>query len=110
MEAYVKKFNLTTNDIVEYDGNTWIYINGKKIRRFVADAFPDLLGFNITRKERGKSSSQLLTEAMKGVCFPFRGVLFHNPEGWGLHLKLILFVLGPVSIGCSLVACALVSL
>ena len=85
------KFNITTKDWIEYDGNTWIYINGKKFRRFEADLFPELLGFNTTRKERGKSFSELLKEAMSGVCCAFP-VVFVSPGGCGrgsLHLKLI---------------------
>ncbi len=79
----MEKFNLTTKDFIEYDGNTWIYVNGKKLRRYKADLFPELLGFNTTREEQGKSYSELLKEGMKGVCCAFFVVFVLYSKGGG---------------------------
>ena len=80
----MEKFNLTTKYFIGYDGNTWIYVNGKKFRRYEADLFPELLGFNTTRKERGKSFSELLKEGMNGVCCAFLVVfVLYSKRGGG---------------------------
>ncbi|XP_072020358.1 L-amino-acid oxidase-like [Amphiura filiformis] len=67
VNIFVKHFNLPTNDFISYNGNTWYYINGKKIRTSIVAENPDVLGFNTSRREKGKSSLQLITEAMKTI-------------------------------------------
>ncbi|XP_072036075.1 L-amino-acid oxidase-like [Amphiura filiformis] len=67
VNVFVKQFNLTTNNFIDHDGNTWYYINGKKIRTAVVDEKPDVLGFNTSSKETGKTPSELTSEALKPI-------------------------------------------
>ncbi|XP_072035398.1 L-amino-acid oxidase-like [Amphiura filiformis] len=67
VNAFVNHFNLTTNNYFDHDGNTWYYINGKKIRTAVVDENPDVLGFNTSSKEKGKTPGELTSEGLKAI-------------------------------------------
>ena len=63
----MEHFNLSTSPYVTHDENTFFYINGKKIKRSLVDENPDILGFNTTSEEKGKSAYELLSQATREV-------------------------------------------
>ncbi|XP_072020359.1 L-amino-acid oxidase-like [Amphiura filiformis] len=65
VNEFVEHFNLTTNDIVTYDGNTWYYINGKRVKSSAVKENPDVFGFDKSPREKGKSAGELIIQAMR---------------------------------------------
>lgn len=63
--AYIEKFGLKTNDFTMDNPNAYYYIGGRKMRAAEAQANPSLMGFDISHREVGKTSSQMYMEALK---------------------------------------------
>ncbi len=63
--AYIEKFGLKTNDFTMDNPNAYYYIGGRKMRAAEAQANPLLMGFDISHREVGKTSSQMYMEALK---------------------------------------------
>ena len=58
---------MSTSLYVDHDENTYIYINGQKFKRSLVDENPDILGYNTTAEEKGKSAYELLSKATREV-------------------------------------------
>jgi monoamine oxidase len=63
--AYITKFGLATNDFTMDNPNGYYYIGGSRVRAAEAQARPELLGFDTSERERGKTAGQMYTAAIQ---------------------------------------------
>ncbi|MGH0164868.1 UNVERIFIED_CONTAM: hypothetical protein FKN15_047900 [Acipenser sinensis] len=61
---YIKYYNLSLNNFIHTDRNTWYFVNGRRIKTYAVDDNPDILGYPVREDEKGKSADQLYTEAV----------------------------------------------
>jgi len=62
---YISKFGLKTNDFTMDNPNAYYYMGGKKVRASEANANPSLLGFDVSEKEKGRTSGQMYMKAIQ---------------------------------------------
>jgi len=62
---YVTKFGLQTNDFTMDNPNAYYYMGGTRVRASEAHARPELLGFDVSDRERGKTAGQMYTAAIR---------------------------------------------
>ncbi|XP_041122004.1 L-amino-acid oxidase-like [Polyodon spathula] len=70
---YIKYYNLSLNDFIQTDSNTWYFVNGRRTKTYAVDDNPDILGYPVREDEKGKSADQLYTEAIVKVCEEMNG-------------------------------------
>lgn len=63
--AYIAKFGLATNDFTMDNPNGYYYMGGTRVRASEAQARPELLGFDTSERERGKTAGQMYTAAIQ---------------------------------------------
>ncbi|GAA1465249.1 flavin monoamine oxidase family protein [Microbacterium thalassium] len=70
-----ERFRLATSPFPMYDGNTFIFLNGTRVRRgdFARDSFE----FGLPEHERGKEPADILKDAMQPLL-----ELIDEPGGW----------------------------
>ncbi len=61
---YIAKFGLKTNDFTMGNPNAYYYIGGRKIRIAEGTADPNLLGFDVSEAEKGRTASNLWINAI----------------------------------------------
>ncbi|XP_075386522.1 L-amino-acid oxidase-like [Tenrec ecaudatus] len=64
VHAYIQKLGLKLNKFILYDPNTWYFINGKRYRAWEVKANPELLGYSVNPKEKGKSAINLFYQSI----------------------------------------------
>ena len=62
--AYVSRFGLETSDFTMDNPNAYLYMGGNKVRASEAQVRPELLGFEVSEQERGKTAGQMYTAAI----------------------------------------------
>uniref|UniRef100_A0A8D1HNT6 Amine oxidase n=1 Tax=Sus scrofa TaxID=9823 RepID=A0A8D1HNT6_PIG len=67
VHTYVRKLGLKLNKFIQYDGNTWFLINGKHYRTREVKANPELLGYSMNPKEKGKNAMNLFYRSIEKV-------------------------------------------
>ncbi|XP_028998931.1 L-amino-acid oxidase-like isoform X2 [Betta splendens] len=55
------------NDFIMEDKNTFVLVNGQKVRTETANSHPDVLHYNVRTSEKGKRADQLLQHALEKV-------------------------------------------
>ena len=70
-----ERFKLTTRPFPMYDEDTFIYVNGSRMRR--SEFHPDKIDFNLPQHEKGKLPDELL----KGVMQPLIDIMSQE-NGW----------------------------
>jgi monoamine oxidase len=81
---YIKKFQLPVNRFINETPDDIIYVRGIKTRLKIYEKNPDILGFPVTPRERGKTATQLLQYAIK----PVTDFINQNPRrNWPLVIK-----------------------
>ncbi|XP_007164833.1 L-amino-acid oxidase-like [Balaenoptera acutorostrata] len=64
VHTYVRKLGLKLNKFFQYDGNTWYLINRKRYRTREVKANPELLGYSMNPREKGKSAMNLFYQSI----------------------------------------------
>ncbi|XP_061042672.1 L-amino-acid oxidase-like [Eubalaena glacialis] len=64
VHTYVRKLGLKLNKFFQYDGNTWYLINRKRYRTREVKANPDLLGYSMNPREKGKNAMNLFYQSI----------------------------------------------
>ncbi|XP_020009708.1 L-amino-acid oxidase-like [Castor canadensis] len=64
VHSYIKKLGLKLNKFIQYDKNTWYLINQRHYRAWEIKENPELLGYSMNPKERGKSAMNLLHQSI----------------------------------------------
>jgi monoamine oxidase len=62
--AYVSRFGLETSDFTMDNPNGWLYMGGNKVRASEAQEHPEVLGFEVSERERGKTAGQMYNAAI----------------------------------------------
>ncbi|XP_058136639.1 L-amino-acid oxidase [Dasypus novemcinctus] len=66
-----KSLGLNLTKFTQYDENTWIQVNGLKLRSYVVDKMPEKLGYALLPREKGHSPEEIyqmaLNRAVKDV-------------------------------------------
>jgi monoamine oxidase len=70
-----ERFKLPTRPFPMYDADTFIYVNGARLRR--SDFHPDKIDYNLPAEERGKLPDELLRSALQPLI-----ALMAEPDGW----------------------------
>lgn len=65
--TYVKKLGLKLNKFIQYDGNTWYLINGRRHRAREVQENPEVLGYALSPTEKGKSPTNLFHQSIAKV-------------------------------------------
>jgi len=77
--AYIEKFGLPINDFTMDNPNAYYYIGGNKVRASEANANPELLGFDVSMNEKGKTAGQLYMKAIQPLIDLIER---DNDDGW----------------------------
>ncbi|TKC38938.1 hypothetical protein EI555_020942 [Monodon monoceros] len=64
VHTYVRKLGLKLNKFFQYDGNTWYLINRKRYRTKEVKANPELLGYSMNPREKGKNAMNLFYQSI----------------------------------------------
>lgn len=75
-----ERFKLDTRPFPMYDEDTFIFVNGVRLRR--SEFHPDKINFNLPPHEQGKLPDQLLKEALQPLLD-----LMHEPDGWARLIR-----------------------
>lgn len=67
VHTYVRKLGLKLNKFFQYDGNTWYLINRKRYRTKEVKANPELLGYSMNPREKGKNAMNLFYQSIAKV-------------------------------------------
>ncbi|KAL8212890.1 UNVERIFIED_CONTAM: hypothetical protein K2H54_059449 [Gekko kuhli] len=67
VREYIKKFGLKLSEFVQYDPNTWYFVNNIRKRAWEVKERPSILGYHLKPEEEGKSAGQLYHHAIKKV-------------------------------------------
>ncbi|CAL8350616.1 unnamed protein product [Lota lota] len=65
--SLVAKLPISLNHFIQDDINTYYLVNGVLQKTYVVENLPDILNYNLTGEERGKSASQLFSQALRKV-------------------------------------------
>uniref|UniRef100_A0A8D0U6T3 Amine oxidase n=1 Tax=Sus scrofa TaxID=9823 RepID=A0A8D0U6T3_PIG len=65
VHTYVRKLGLKLNKFIQYDGNTWFLINGRHYCTREVTANPELLGYSMNPKEKGKNAMNLFYRSIE---------------------------------------------
>ncbi|XP_047647478.1 L-amino-acid oxidase-like [Phacochoerus africanus] len=75
VHTYVRKLGLRLNKFIQYDGNTWFLINGRHYRTREVKANPELLGYSMNPKEKGKNAMHLFYQSIEKAYLLKEGML-----------------------------------
>ncbi|XP_022351816.1 L-amino-acid oxidase-like [Enhydra lutris kenyoni] len=64
IHTYIKKLGLKLNKFIQYDGNTWYLINGRRHRSKEVQDHPEILGYSLSPTEEGKSPTKLFHQSI----------------------------------------------
>uniref|UniRef100_A0A8C2NDA0 Amine oxidase n=1 Tax=Capra hircus TaxID=9925 RepID=A0A8C2NDA0_CAPHI len=64
VHTYVRKLGLKLNKFLQYDDNTWYFINRKRYRAREIKANPELLGYSMNPREKGKNAINLFYQSL----------------------------------------------
>ncbi|XP_060975745.1 L-amino-acid oxidase-like [Dama dama] len=67
VHTYVRKLGLKLNKFLQYNDNTWYFINRKRYRAREIKANPELLGYSMNPREKGKSAINLSYQSIGKV-------------------------------------------
>uniref|UniRef100_A0A8C7BAW7 Amine oxidase n=1 Tax=Neovison vison TaxID=452646 RepID=A0A8C7BAW7_NEOVI len=67
IHTYIKKLGLKLNKFIQYDGNTWYLINGRRHRSKEVQDHPEILGYSLSPTEEGKSPTKLFHQSIAKV-------------------------------------------
>lgn len=67
VHTYVRKLGLKLNKFLQYDDNTWYFINRKRYRAREIKANPELLGYSMNPREKGKNAINLFYQSLGKV-------------------------------------------
>ncbi|XP_054832410.1 L-amino-acid oxidase-like [Eublepharis macularius] len=67
VREYVKKFGLGLTEFIQYNPNTWYFVNNIRKRAWEVKENPSILGYQLKPEEEGKSPEQLYNDALKKV-------------------------------------------
>lgn len=62
--SFVAKLQLSLNPFIQDDINTYYYVNGVLQKTYAVENDPDVLRYNVTDNEKGKSAAQLFSDAL----------------------------------------------
>ncbi|XP_075892026.1 L-amino-acid oxidase isoform X2 [Nelusetta ayraudi] len=62
--SFVAKLQLSLNPFIQDDINTYYYVNGVLQKTYAVENNPDVLQYNVTDNERGKSAARLFSDAL----------------------------------------------
>ncbi|CAL8344550.1 unnamed protein product [Arctogadus glacialis] len=65
--SLVAKLPISLNHFIQEDINTYYLVNGILQKTYVVEQLPDILNYNLSGEERGKSASQLFSQALRKV-------------------------------------------
>lgn len=68
--SFVAKLQLSLNPFIQDDINTYYYVNGVLQKTYAVVNNPDVLQYNVTDNERGKSAARLFSDALWKVRAP----------------------------------------
>lgn len=68
--SFVAKLQLSLNPFIQDDINTYYYVNGVLQKTYAVENDPDVLRYNVTDNEKGKSAAQLFSDALWKVRAP----------------------------------------
>ena len=68
--SLVAKLPISLNRFIQEDINTYYLVNGVLQKTYVVGQLPDILNYNLSGEERGKSASQLFSQALRKVRPP----------------------------------------
>uniref|UniRef100_A0A8C9XLE0 Amine oxidase domain-containing protein n=1 Tax=Sander lucioperca TaxID=283035 RepID=A0A8C9XLE0_SANLU len=63
----IPKMNIKLNEFIMYDPNTFYLVNGLLKKTYIVQNDPDVLKYNVTPSEKGKSADELLQQALQKV-------------------------------------------
>lgn len=66
--SFAAKLQLSLNPFIQDDVNTYYYVNGVLQKTYAVENSPDVLRYNVTDSEKGKSAAQLFSDALWKVC------------------------------------------
>ncbi|XP_035850175.1 L-amino-acid oxidase-like [Sander lucioperca] len=61
------EMNIKLNEFIMYDPNTFYLVNGLLKKTYIVQNDPDVLKYNVTPSEKGKSADELLQQALQKV-------------------------------------------
>ena len=67
VHTYVRKLGLKLNKFLQYHDNTWFLINRKRDRAGEVKANPELLGYSMNPREKGKNAINLFYQSIGKV-------------------------------------------
>ncbi|XP_030633971.1 L-amino-acid oxidase-like [Chanos chanos] len=62
--SFAATMNLELNEFIEEDINTYYYVNGLRHKTYKVNVNPDVLNYNVSDREKGKSASELFDMAL----------------------------------------------
>lgn len=65
---YIQELGLSLNPFIMDDNNTFYHVQGLRKKTYAVKANPDILKYNVTKREKGKSASELLQLSLQKVC------------------------------------------
>ncbi|RVE60781.1 hypothetical protein OJAV_G00184940 [Oryzias javanicus] len=67
IRQFIHDLGVKLQPFIMDDRNTFYYVRGNRDRTYAVKADPDILGYNVSASERGKSASELLSMALQKV-------------------------------------------
>ncbi|XP_060095252.1 L-amino-acid oxidase-like [Heteronotia binoei] len=67
VHEYIKKFGLKLSEFIQYNPNTWYFVNNIRKRAWEVREKPSILGYHLKPEEEGKAANQLFRDAIKKV-------------------------------------------
>ncbi|XP_068569929.1 L-amino-acid oxidase-like [Cebidichthys violaceus] len=64
---FAEKLDVKLNEFIMYDANTFYLVNGLLERTDTVKRNPDILKYNVSKSEKGKSADELLQQALQKV-------------------------------------------
>ncbi|KAL4647534.1 L-amino-acid oxidase [Arapaima gigas] len=64
---FLKNLGVKTNPFIQYNCNTYYFVNGRLLRTYAVRDNPDLLGYPLEPSEQGKSAEELFNLALQPV-------------------------------------------
>lgn len=68
--SFAAKLQLSLNPFIQDDINTYYYVNGVLQKTYAVENNPNVLRYNVTENEKGKSAARLFSDALWKVCAP----------------------------------------
>lgn len=65
---FAQELGVKLKEFIMYDPNTFYLINGHRQRTYTVQTNPDVLNYNVSKSEKGKTAEKLLQQALQKVC------------------------------------------